>query len=81
MSLKKYILFFQPSEEVTFNLRIFRGTLLVVQLLRLCLPMQGLSSISSQGAKIPNALRQKNKNIKQKQNYSKFNKDFKNHPH
>ena len=40
---------------------------------------QGL--IPGQGAKIPHALGPKNQNIKQKQYYNKFNKDFKNGPH
>ena len=40
-----------------------------------------VGSISGQGAKIPHASQPKNqKNIKQKQYYNKFNKDFKNSP-
>ena len=35
-----------------------------------------VGSILGQGAKIPQALSSKNQNIKQKQYYSKFNKDF-----
>ena len=49
---------------------------LVVQCLRLRLPMQGVK-----GAKIPHALWPKNQNVKQKQYYNKFNKNFKNGPH
>ena len=37
----------------------------------------GVGLIPGQGAKIPHASRPKNQNIKQKQDYNKFNKDFK----
>ena len=37
----------------------------------------GAGSIPGQGAKIPHAAGPKNQNIKQKQNYNQFNKDFK----
>ena len=58
-----------------------RGTSLVVQWLRLCLPVKGVQVlIPGQGAKIPHASRPKNQNIKQKQYCNKFNKDFKNGP-
>ena len=40
-----------------------------------------MDSIPGQGAKIPHASQQKDQNIKQKQYYNKFNKDFKNDPH
>ena len=57
------------------------GTSLVVQWLRLRLPMQGgAGSIPGWGAKIPQASGPKNQNIKQKQYGNKFNKDFKNGP-
>ena len=58
------------------------GTFLVVQGLKLCLPMQGgADKISGGGAKVLHASRPKNQNIKQKQYYNKFNKDFKNGPY
>ena len=57
------------------------GTFLVVQWLRLCLPMQGMQVQSLQGNKIPHALWSENQNIKQKQYCNKFKKDFKNGPH
>ena len=38
----------------------------------------GMGSIPGQGAKIPHASQPKKQNIKQKQHYNKFNKDFKN---
>ena len=58
------------------------GTSLVVQWLRLCLPMQwGRGSIPGLGARIPHASWPKKQNIKQKQYCNKFNKDFKNGPH
>ena len=41
----------------------------------------GAGPIPGWGAKIPHALWPKNQNIKQKQHYNKFNKDFKNGPH
>ena len=37
----------------------------------------GAGSIPGQGTKIPHASQLKNRNIKQKQYYKKFNKDFK----
>ena len=40
----------------------------------------GVGSIPGGGAKIPHALWPKNQNIKQKQYFNKFNKDFKNGP-
>ena len=42
---------------------------------------RGAGSIPSWGAKTPHASWPKNQNIKQKQYYDKFNKDFKNGPH
>ena len=57
------------------------GTFLVVQWLRLCLPMQGMQVQSLQGNKIPHALWSENQNIKQKQYCNKFKKDFKNGLH
>ena len=54
----------------------------MVQWLRPCLLRQGgAGSIPVGGAKIPHALWPKKKDIKQKQYYNKFNKDFKNGPH
>ena len=41
----------------------------------------GSSLIPGGGSQIPNALRSKHQNIKQKQYCKKFNKDFKNDPH
>ena len=41
----------------------------------------GSDLIPGQRAKIPQALRPKKKNIKQKQYCNRFNKDFKNGPH
>ena len=41
----------------------------------------GAGSIPGWGAKIPHASQPKNQNIKQKQYYNKFNKNFKNGPH
>ena len=41
----------------------------------------GVGLIPGWGAKIPHASWPKNQNIKQKQYYNKFNKDFKNDPH
>ena len=41
----------------------------------------GLGLIPGWEAKFPFALWPKNQNIKQKQYYNKFNKDFKNSPH
>ena len=64
----------------TSNLAI--GTSLVIQWLRLCLPMQGgAGSILGWGAKIPHASGPKNQNIKQKQYCNIFSEDFKNGPH
>ena len=37
--------------------------------------------IPGQATKIPHVSEPKNQNIKQKQYYNKFNKDFKNYPH
>ena len=54
---------------------------LEVQWLRLCLSMYGCGFDPWSEAKIPHALWPKNQNIKQKQCYNKFNKDFKNGPH
>ena len=42
---------------------------------------KGVSLIPGQGAKMPHAWWPKNQNIKQKQYYNKFNKDFKNGPY
>ena len=55
------------------------GTSLVVQWLRLNLPMRAIQVQSL--AKIPHALCPINQNIKEKQYCNKFNKDFKNGPH
>ena len=41
----------------------------------------GAGSILGQETKIPHTLWPKSQNIKQKQYYNKFNKDFKNDPH
>ena len=41
----------------------------------------GAGSIPGRGAKITHALWPKNQNIKRKQYYNKFTKDFKNGPH
>ena len=41
----------------------------------------GVGSIPGQGAKIPHASWPKNPNIKQKQYFNKFNKDFENGSH
>ena len=41
----------------------------------------GVGWIPGWGAEVPNALRPKNQNIKQKQYYNQFNKNFKNGPH
>ena len=58
------------------------GTSLVVQWLRLHLPMKrGVGSIPGWGVKIPHALWLKKQNIKQKQYCNKFNKELKNGPH
>ena len=56
---------------------------LVVQWLRLCLPMQRgwKGSTPGQGSKVPHASQPKNPNTKQKQYCNKFNKDVKNSPH
>jgi len=54
------------------------GTSLVVQWLRLCLPMQGVwvgSLVEELGSHMPSA--KKKQNIKQKQYCNKFNKDTK----
>ena len=52
-------------------------TVLVVQWLRLHLPMKGgAGSIPGWGAKIPHALRPNTKKHKQNQDCNKFNKDF-----
>ena len=54
------------------------GTSLVVQWLKLCLPMQGVrvgSLVEELGSHMPSA--KKNQNIKQKQYCNKFNKDTK----
>ena len=65
-----------------FVLNLISGTSLAVQWLRVHLPNAGgTGSIPGQGAKIPHASGPKNQNIKQKQYYNKFNKDFKNGPH
>ena len=54
------------------------GTPLVVQWLRLYLPMKGdAGSIPGQGMKSPHESWPKTKNIKQKQFCNKFNKDLK----
>ena len=63
---------------------LITGTSLVVQWLKLHLPMQGvwvqsLGGIPIQGTKIPHASWPKKP--KQKQHCNKFNKDFKNGPH
>ena len=60
-----------------------KGTSLVVQWFRLCLPMNagGAGSILDWEAKSPHAFQPKTQNIKQKQYYNKFNKDSKNDPH
>ena len=60
-----------------------QGTSLVVQWLRLNLPIQGvwIWSLVGQEPKITHALWAKNQNIKQKPYCNKFNKDFKNGPH
>ena len=42
---------------------------------------EGVGSVPGQGAKIPYAARQKNRNMKQKHYCNKFNKDFKNGAH
>ena len=42
---------------------------------------EGMGSIPGQGAKIPHASQPKKQNIKQKQHYNKFNKDFEDGPH
>ena len=42
---------------------------------------EGVGSIPGQGTKIPCASWPQNQNIKQKQCYNKFNKDFRNDPH
>ena len=58
------------------------GTFLVVQWLRLCLPMQGVwvrSLVRQLGSHMPHS--QKNQNIKQKTYCNKFNKGFKTGPH
>ena len=52
-------------------------TSLVVQLLRLYLPMQGMWVDPWRGAKISHASGLKNQNIEQKQYCSKFNKTLK----
>ena len=59
------------------------GPSLAVQWLRLHLPMQGLymGLLPSWEAKIPHASQPKIQNIKQKQNYNKFNKYFLNGLH
>ena len=54
---------------------IWLGTSLVVQWLRLHLPVQGVWV--PWGARIPHASQPKNQNIKQKQYCNKFNKDLK----
>ena len=41
----------------------------------------GVGLIPGRGAKTPHASQPKNQNMKQKQYYNKFNKDFKNGPH
>ena len=38
--------------------------------------MQGAGSIPDRGAKLPNALGPKNQDVKQKQYWKRFNKDF-----
>ena len=61
-----------------FTSKLFGGTSLAVQWLRLCLPMHGVRvSIPGQGAKIPHASPPRNQNIKQKQYCNKCNKDLK----
>ena len=54
------------------------GTFLMVQWLRLLLPVQG---VPGGKAKISHTLRPKMQNGKQKQHCNTFNKDFKNGPH
>ena len=63
---------------------VLRGTSLVVQWLRLHVPMQRVQApgaVPGQRAKIPHASRPKTQNITQKHCCNKFNKDFKNGPH
>ena len=72
--------------EATSNYFIFMWfleTFLVVQWLRLRLPMQrGTGWIPGEGANIPHALWPKNQKINNKKQYcNKFNKEFKNAPH
>ena len=55
---------------------------LVVQWLRFHLPVQqGVCSIHGRGTKISYAMKAKYQNIKQKEYYNKFSKDFKNGLH
>ena len=54
------------------------GTSLVVQWLRLHLPMQGVQVDAWSGSSHPMLNDQKNQNLKQRQSCNKFNKDFKN---
>ena len=67
---------------VVLNQESPRGTALVVQWLRLRLPMQGVQAWSLVGklrSHMPQG--QKNQNMKQKHYCNKFNKDFKYDPH
>ena len=67
--------------EYLIKLKRVPGTFLVVQWLRLHIPMQGgVSSIPGWRAKIKHALRSKNQNIRQKQYFNKLYEDFKNSP-
>ena len=62
------------AKGTSFGLRLNLGTSLVVQWLRLCLPVWGVwvGSIPGRGAKILYASWPKNQNIKQKQYCNKF---------
>ena len=57
------------------------GTFLLVQWLRLCLPMRGESLILGREATIPHAWQPKNQDIKQKKYCNKFIKTLKNDPY
>ena len=70
------------NQHVCIIKKKFRGTSLVVQWVRLHLPMQGVrapSLVEELRTHMPHG--QKNQNIEQKQYCNKFNKDFKSGPY
>ena len=66
--------------HITTDLKVFWGTSLVVQWLRLYLPVLGVqiqSLVRELRSHMPHGQKRKKEDIKQKQCCNKFNKDFK----